>query len=88
MSYSYEYKRKCVELYRQGIWPPTPDGIKDEQNFYKMIHGWYRIEAHCGAETLKYKSKKVEHHKNAIKKLTTMLKMLTKCSFSKASIRL
>ena len=56
MRYSYEYKRKCVELYRQGIWPPTPDGIKDEQNFHKMIRGWYRMEEHCGPEVLKHKS--------------------------------
>ncbi|MBE6031309.1 MAG: helix-turn-helix domain-containing protein, partial [Clostridiales bacterium] len=26
MRYSYEFKRKCVELYRQGIWAETPDG--------------------------------------------------------------
>ena len=56
MRYSYEYKRKCVELYRQGIWPPTPDGIKNEQNFHKMIRGWYRMEDHCGPEVLKHKS--------------------------------
>ena len=56
MRYSYEYKRKCVELYRQGIWPPTPDGIKDEINFRKMIRGWYRIEENCGPEALKHKS--------------------------------
>ena len=28
MRYSYEHKRKCVELYREGKWPETPDGIK------------------------------------------------------------
>ena len=26
MRYSYEYKRKCVELYREGKWPETPEG--------------------------------------------------------------
>ena len=24
MKYSYEYKRQCVTLYRQGSWPLTP----------------------------------------------------------------
>lgn len=26
MRYSYEFKRKCVELYWSGQWPETPDG--------------------------------------------------------------
>ncbi len=41
MRYSYEYKRKCVELYRQGRWPETPDGIKEEA-FYKTVRQWVR----------------------------------------------
>ncbi len=28
MRYSQEYKIKCIELYREGKWPETPDGIK------------------------------------------------------------
>ena len=43
MKYSYEYKRMCVELYRQGKWPETPEGIQKE-NFRKMIRRWTRIE--------------------------------------------
>ena len=27
MRYSYEYKRKCVEMYRKGILPDVPKGI-------------------------------------------------------------
>ena len=27
MKYSYEYKRMRVELYRQGKWPETPEGL-------------------------------------------------------------
>ena len=27
MRYTYEYKRKCVELYREGKWPETPEGV-------------------------------------------------------------
>ena len=31
MRYSYEFKRKCVEMYRKGIIPEVPEGIsKDE----------------------------------------------------------
>lgn len=30
MRYSYDYKRKAVELYRQGQWPDTPEGINTE----------------------------------------------------------
>ena len=28
MCYSHEYKLECIELYRKGIWPETPEGIK------------------------------------------------------------
>ena len=30
MKYSYEYKKKCVELYRQGKWPETPDEVNEK----------------------------------------------------------
>ena len=56
MRYSYEFKRKCVDLYRQGRWPETPDGIKNVENFRKMIRGWVRIEDACGAESLRHKN--------------------------------
>ena len=55
MRYSYEYKRECVELYRQGRWPATPDGIKDPENFHGMIRRWARMEEANGAEVLKHK---------------------------------
>ena len=44
MRYSYEYKRKCVKLYREGKWPETPDGIKDPENFRHMVRRWVRME--------------------------------------------
>ena len=31
MKYSYEYKKKCVELYRQGKWPETPEGVNEKR---------------------------------------------------------
>ena len=59
MRYSYNYKRKAVELYRQGLWPDTPDGLKTE-NFRKMIRRWVRIEESCGPEALRHKSQNKE----------------------------
>ena len=53
MRYSYEFKRKCVELYRNGTWPETPEGIKEE-NFHKVIRRWVRIEDANGPEPLRH----------------------------------
>ena len=55
MRYSQEYKMNCIELYRQGKWPETPDGIK-EQNFRCMLRHWVRIEEHQGPEALCHKN--------------------------------
>ena len=54
MRYSYEFKRKCVELYRQGQWPETPDGIKNPEDFRKMVRRWARLEESNGPEVLKH----------------------------------
>jgi transposase-like protein len=56
MRYSYEYKRKCIDMYRQGSWPDKPESIKDEQDFHKMIRSWCRIEESCGPEALRHKT--------------------------------
>ena len=58
MRYSYDYKRKAVELYRQGLWPDTPDGL-NTKDFRKMIQGWFKIEESCGPDALRHK----EHNK-------------------------
>ena len=55
MRYSYEYKKKCVELYRQGKWPETPDGVK-EKRFHDTVRIWVRIEDACGPEALRHKN--------------------------------
>ena len=55
MHYSYEYKRKCVELYWQGRWPETPIGIKDPKDFHRTIRRWVRMEEANGPEVLKHK---------------------------------
>ena len=59
MKYSYEYKRMCVELYRQGKWPETPEGIQ-QRDFRKMIRSWVRMEDSCGPEALRHKSQNKE----------------------------
>ena len=58
MKYSYEYKKNCIELYRQGKWPETPDGIKQE-NFRISVRRWSRREKSCGAESLQKNPKKM-----------------------------
>ena len=55
MKYSYEYKKKCVELYRQGKWPETPDGVK-EKRFHDTVRIWVRTEDPCGPEALRHKN--------------------------------
>ena len=54
MKYSYEYKIKSIELYRQGKWPETPSGANKEA-FRNMIREWVRIEEACGSEALMHK---------------------------------
>lgn len=55
MRYTYEYKLECIEMYRQGKWPETPEGIKSIEGFHKKIRSWVRIEENCGAEALRHK---------------------------------
>ena len=56
MRYSYEFKRKCVELYREGKWPDTPEGITSRR-FHEKITEWVRIEDACGPEALKHQER-------------------------------
>ena len=55
MRYSHEYKINCIELFRQGKWPETPDGIK-ELNFRIMIRRWAKIEDSQGPEALRHRN--------------------------------
>ena len=55
MKYSSEYKRKCVEMYREGRYPETPEGISDER-FHRTIRQWVRCEEASGPESLKHKN--------------------------------
>ena len=55
MRYSYEYKMKCIELYRQGKWPETPNNVT-KKAFRITIRKWVRIEESCGPDALKHKN--------------------------------
>ena len=56
--YSYEYKKQCVEMYRKGLWPETPEHFKDSQDFHRMIRRWKKMEDANGPLALKAKTKK------------------------------
>lgn len=59
MRYSYEFKMKCVELYRQGIWMETPAGIR-RKRFHDTIRIWARIEESSGPEALRHRNQNKE----------------------------
>ena len=65
MHYSYEYKMKCIELYKQGLWPEKPEGVTNEKNFHSLIRLWSHLEQSCGPEILKQKV----HNKNGVQKI-------------------
>lgn len=55
MHYSYEFKRKAVELYRQCRWIDAPVGTKNLKYFHDEIVKWKRLEDANGPEGLKHK---------------------------------
>ena len=54
MRYSYEYKRKCVEMYRQGQWPDTPNDLS-QRYFRHLIKEWVKMEDANGPKCLNIK---------------------------------
>ena len=54
MRYSYEFKRECIKLYREGSFPDIPQGVTRE-TLRKKIWEWTCIEEKCGPEALKRK---------------------------------
>lgn len=53
MKYDYGFKLKCVELYRNGRWHETPEGI-GQKNFRKGITTWVKIADLHGIDALKH----------------------------------
>ena len=43
MRYSYEFKRKAIELFYQGEWPKTPNGVTTD-TFHRLIRDWVKLE--------------------------------------------
>lgn len=54
MKYSNEYKKRCVEMYREGKYPETPEGIS-EKGFRVMIRRWVRRVEAAGSEAIERK---------------------------------
>ena len=55
MRYSYEFKRKAVELYQQGKWIDAPPGTKSLKSFHGEIVKWKHLEDAHGPEANKHK---------------------------------
>ena len=70
MRYSYEFKKECVELYRQGKWMETPEGVTQEA-FRKKIRYWVRLVNFHGEEILKHKEQNKEWSAEEIFKLVS-----------------
>ena len=59
MKYSYEFKQKCVEMYRQGQYPKTPKGC-NQSTFRAAIRQWSRLEECHGVTALRHPSHSVQ----------------------------
>ena len=59
MRYSYEFKRRCVELYYRGEYPDTPKGIRTDR-FHDKIREWVRLEEACGPDALRHNNQNKE----------------------------
>ena len=56
MRYSYEFKRKAIELFYQGEWPKTPNGVRSD-TFHRQIRDWVKLERLYGSQWVhKYKT--------------------------------
>ena len=53
MRYSYEFKRKAIELFNQGEWPETPTGVLTH-TFHEQIIKWAKQEEFNGPEINKH----------------------------------
>ena len=83
MRYSYEYKKMCVELYRQGKWPETPEGVSIDR-FHHVIVEWHRLEKACGPEALQHK--KQNKIWTAEEKYELVAKVLAGASYTETAI--
>ena len=55
VKYDFNFKSKCVELYKNGQWHETPEGI-GQKNFRKRIVVWSKIVDLHGIDALRHPS--------------------------------
>ena len=70
MRYSYEFKRRCVEMYYEGKYPETPEGIS-EGRFHKTVRQWVRLKEAQGFDVLRH------NHLNKIWTPETKLELIS-----------
>ena len=73
MRYSFEFKMKCVELYRKGTWVETPENVMQE-SFRRKILNWDKIEKIHGPKGLERVKK--QRNWTVEEKLTFVLQVL------------
>lgn len=56
MRYSYEFKKKAIELFYQGEWPETPNGVLSH-TFHSQIRTWAKQEDLHGPDINKFHEK-------------------------------
>ncbi len=71
MKYDYVFKLNCVELYKNGRWHETPEGI-GQKNFRKRITTWVKIADLHGIDALKHPTTCTEY---TGKRITTWVKI-------------
>lgn len=53
MKYDFVFKLNSVELYRNGRWPDTPEGI-NQKNFRKRVKTWAKLADLHGIDALRH----------------------------------
>lgn len=76
MRYSYEFKKECVELYKQGKWMETPEGVKQHM-FRDKIRYWNKLVDFHGEEILKNKEWSAEEKFKHILKFLIIVSYLS-----------
>lgn len=83
MRYSYEFKVKCVKMYRKGCYPPTPDGITTG-SFRNKIREWAKRAEQHGMNSLKHMQ--VPRNWTADEKLNLVLIVLSGRSIDSVAV--
>ena len=58
MKYSNEFKLMCIEMYHQGEYPQTPEGITLRE-FHHQIRQWVRSSERSGVDSVLHKTYKM-----------------------------